>query len=131
MKESEESPIKMIELKEILKLIMEETYLNPYKDDTEEVKEQKLKQKNFNIRLLAIMDEAILIAKAMTQRRTAPIAGPFPIVKAHQFSALFNSAYSMGLTTVPMIPFSKEEMADKKVTFRENEISAKDIMPIT
>ena len=73
----------MIELKEILKLIMEKTYQSPYTDDTEEVKEQKLKQKNFNIRLLAIMDEAVLIAKAMTQRRSVPIAGPFPLVKAH------------------------------------------------
>ena len=40
---SEENPKKMIELKEILKLIMDATFINPYTDDTEEVKEQKVK----------------------------------------------------------------------------------------
>jgi hypothetical protein len=30
-----------------------------------------------------------------------------------------------------MIPFVKDELADKKITFRESEICAKDIMPIT
>lgn len=43
VKQSEENPKKMIELKEILQLIMDATFINPYTDDTEEVKEQKIK----------------------------------------------------------------------------------------
>lgn len=76
-------PKKISDLKEILKLIITETYKDPYKNDTEEVKQQKMKEKNFNTLLMAVMEEAVKIATAMTQRRSVAIAGPLPFVKAH------------------------------------------------
>lgn len=42
-----------------------------------------MKEKNFNNLLLAVLEEAVQIAQAMTQRRSVPIAGPFSLVKAH------------------------------------------------
>lgn len=66
IKDSEDLPKKITDLQEILKLIIAETYKDPYKNDTEEVKLQKMKEKNFNTLLMAVMEEAVKIAIAMT-----------------------------------------------------------------
>ena len=90
-----------------------------------------MKEANFNSLLMAVMGEAVKIATAMTQRRSVAIAGPFSLAKAHQLTQILNRAYSKSLTSVPINPFMKEELQEKKVKFREGEISAKEIMPIT
>jgi len=94
IKDSEDLPKKITDLRDILKLIITETYKDPYTKDTEEVKQQKMKEKNFNTLLMAVMEEAVKIATAMTQRRSVAIAGPFPLVKAHLLTQLLNVAYS-------------------------------------
>lgn len=49
-----------------MKLIIEATYTDPTSNDSEEVKQQKMKEKNFNTLLLAVMDDAVKIATAMS-----------------------------------------------------------------
>ena len=66
-----------------------------------------MKEKNFNNMLLAVLDEAVEIAKVMAMRRSAPIAGPFSLVKAHQLTQLLNRAYSKAILPVPLLPFAK------------------------
>lgn len=90
-----------------------------------------MQEKNFNTLLMAVMHEAVNIAETMAQRRSVAIAGPFPLVKAHQLAQLLNRAYAKGLTTVPLNKFMTAEQAEKKCKFRETEISANDIMPVT
>ena len=81
--------------------------------------------------LLAVLEEAVQIAKAMALRRSVPIAGPFSLEKAHQLTQLLNRAYHKAILPVPLLPFAKQEMIDKKVKCIDSEICAKDIMPIT
>ena len=86
IKESSETPQKIIELQQILKLIIEATYKPPNTKDSEEVKQQKVKELNFNSLLMAVMGEAVKVATAMTQRRSVAVAGPFSLTKAHSLT---------------------------------------------
>ena len=131
IKESESKPLKIVELRQILEIIIKETYSDPTTNDSEEVRQRKMQEKNFNTLLMAVMDDAVKIAQAVAERRSAAIAGPFPLEKAHQLAQLLNRAYSKGLTPVPLNKFMTTEQAEKKCKFRETEICANDIMPVT
>ena len=79
IKESDEVPKRIVELEEMFKLLVAETYKNPTTKDSEEVKVKRMKEKNFNTLLLAVLAEAVKVAKVMQSRRSAPIAGPLPL----------------------------------------------------
>ena len=65
IKESDEVPKKIVELEEMFKLLVAETYKDPTTKDSEEVKIKRMKEKNFNTLLLAVLAEAVKVAKVM------------------------------------------------------------------
>ena len=94
-----------------------------------------MKEKNFNTHLMFVISEAVKVAKAMAQRRSVAIAGPFPLSKAHQLTQILNRAYSKTLPPVPLNPFMDEEQKEKKAKLKEKELekelNANEVMPIT
>ena len=71
------SSLKIDALRHLLDGIVKVTYVNPITTDSDDLKQRRMNEKNYNLRLRKVIDEAIQIAVTLYSSNTCKVAGPF------------------------------------------------------
>jgi len=107
--------IKLANLLQAVEAIIKETYKDPFTTDSDEEKKRCMEEKNYYIRLQAILRDTLQIAEQLFIRNTAIFEGPLSVEQASELADLLSQAYRGQLTPVNCNPNMKEEMMIKPV----------------
>ena len=80
--------LKIDSLRHLLEGVVKATYTNPLTTDSEDLKKRRMQEKNYNLRLRKVIDDALAIAVTLYQSNTCKVAGPYPEEQALELSGL-------------------------------------------
>ena len=80
--------LKIDALRHLLEGVVKATYANPLTTDSDDLKKRRMQEKNYNLKLRKVIDEALAIAVTLYQSNTCKVAGPYPEEQALELSGL-------------------------------------------
>lgn len=81
-----QNQLKIDGLKQILDGIVKVTFVNPIMTDSDVLKERRMNEKNYNIKLRKVIEDAVSIAIVLYQNNVSKVAGPFTMDQALDLS---------------------------------------------
>jgi len=108
--------IGIVKLDAIFDELIKQTWEDAKPEDSNEEKQRKLNEKNFNTRVQTHIKDAVAMSCYLYSRYTSPLSEPLPYVRALEFSNLLQRAYNGELEPIGINPYLKPESKDKKLS---------------
>lgn len=89
-----------------------------------------MNEKNYNLTLRRVIDDAIPIALTLYSTNTSKVAGPYSEEMALELSYLLEKAYAGKVEPVNMNPYIDQDKKNVKVT-PQSKMTVADIFPIS
>ena len=110
--------------------IVKATFVSPVQSDSDELKQRRMNEKNYNLKLKKVVEDALTLAIQLYNSNIVGVAGPYPEEKALELSNLLDQAYKNQLEPVQINPYMDKDKVNNKVS-SNSKITVNDLFPIT